>query len=172
MRERRTRYATMLLNLALAGCSMAPAYVPPQVASTAIYKEATPWQPAAPADTRIAEDWWTQFGDTTLDRLEGQIATSSPTLAVALSRYDQARGFLRSTQAAGLPNLGISADLTRNRQSDDRPLRSAAQPTYYGAHTVEAQFGFEIDLWGRIRNMGREGAQLEELAHAFPDLGP
>lgn len=26
-------------------------------------------------------------------------------------------------------------------------------------------------LWSRIRNMGREGAQLEELAHAFPDAG-
>ncbi len=29
MRERRRRYASILLNLALAGCSMAPAYVPP-----------------------------------------------------------------------------------------------------------------------------------------------
>jgi NodT family efflux transporter outer membrane factor (OMF) lipoprotein len=165
MRDGRLRWIAVLLPWLLAGCSFAPAYHPPHAEIAPAFKETGPWQPAQPAEASIAPDWWRQFGDPTLDRLEAQVAASSPTLAVAVARYDQARGFLTETRAAGLPTLGISGDLSRNRQSDDRPLRSASQPTYYGAHTIEAQFGFEIDLWGRIRNLVAAGkAEVEASA--------
>jgi NodT family efflux transporter outer membrane factor (OMF) lipoprotein len=164
MRDRRTGRYAVLLPLLLAGCSFAPAYHPPHAETTARFKEAGPWRPAQPADARIEADWWRQFGDPTLDRLEAQVAASNPTLAVALARYDAARGLLTQAQAAQLPDVGVSADLTRNRQSDDRPLRSAAQPTYYGAHTIEAQFGFELDLWGRVRNLVAAGKAEAEAS--------
>lgn len=51
-----------------------------------------------------------------------------------------------------IPPLGIDADVTRNRQSDNRTLRGANQPDVYSADTVEASFGYELDQWGRVRN--------------------
>jgi NodT family efflux transporter outer membrane factor (OMF) lipoprotein len=165
MSDRGMRFWAALLPSLLAGCSFAPAYHPPQTGDVATFKEVGPWQPAQPDGAAIASDWWRQFGDPNLDRLEEQVASSNPTLGVALARYDQARGFLTETRSAALPSAGVSADLSRNRQSDDRPLRSAAQPTYYGAHTIEAQFGFEIDLWGRIRNLVAAGkAEVDATA--------
>ncbi|QJU57353.1 efflux transporter outer membrane subunit [Sphingomonas sp. AP4-R1] len=165
MPDRRLRRWAVLLPALLGGCSFAPDYHPPKTEPVAAFKESGLWQPAQPADTTIAADWWRQFGDPTLDQLETQVASSNPTLAAALARYDQARGFLTQTRAATLPDVGVTADLSRNRQSDDRPLRSDAQPTYYGAHTLEAQFGFELDLWGRIRNMVAAG-KAEVMASA------
>jgi NodT family efflux transporter outer membrane factor (OMF) lipoprotein len=168
MRDRRMRGPAILLPVLLAGCSFAPPYKPPPAAPVTAFKEAAGWKPAQPADARISPDWWRQFGDGTLDRLEAQVANANPTLAIAIARYDQARGLLAGTRAATLPEIGVSADLSRNRQSDDRPLRSASQPTYYGAHTIEAQFGFEVDLWGRVRNLVAAGRA--EVAASADDV--
>ena len=92
------------------------------------------------------------YDDTALDGLEQRVATDNPTYAGALARYDQARAYLGQAQSGLLPHLGIDSSLTRNRQSDHRPLRSANQPTFYSADTVQAELGYELDLWGRVRN--------------------
>lgn len=145
-------WAAVTLLVATAGCSFAPAYHPPVAPPVTAFKEAGPWQPAAPADTAPRGDWWAVFGDPTLDALERRIATDNPSYAGALARYDAARGYLGQSRAALLPQVGVDADITRNRQSDNRPLRGANQPDIYNADTVEASLGYELDLWGRVRN--------------------
>ncbi|PZU10111.1 efflux transporter outer membrane subunit [Sphingomonas sp.] len=157
--------------LALSGCSFAPDYHPPKAEIAPAFREEGPWREARPADRAIAPDWWRAFGDPVLDRLQAQVAASNTDLAIAMARYDQARGGLTQTRSVALPDVSIATDLTRNRQSADRPLRSAAQPTYYGAHAVEAQFGFELDLWGRIRNLIASGkAQAEASADDVAEI--
>lgn len=145
-------WPALALLVSTAGCSFAPTYHPSITPVVAVFKEASPWQPAAPADTAPRGDWWAVFSDPTLDDLERKIATDNPTYAGALARYDAARGFLGQSRAALLPQLGVDADVTRNRQSDNRPLRGANQPDVYSGDTVEASFGYELDLWGRVRN--------------------
>jgi NodT family efflux transporter outer membrane factor (OMF) lipoprotein len=137
--------------LTIAGCSFAPPYRPPSTEIPAAYKEAGPWTVATPG-AKQASDWWKAFGDDTLDTLEGRIEGANPTLAGALARYDQARGYLGETQSAALPQVGLETDFSRNRQSDHRPLRSANQPNNFSSGTVEGEFGYELDLWGRVRN--------------------
>ncbi|WP_242149156.1 efflux transporter outer membrane subunit [Sphingomonas sp. BAUL-RG-20F-R05-02] len=147
---KRTLFA-LVLAAGTAGCSFAPPYHPPVTTPVVAYKEAGPWQPAA-TTAALPGDWWTVFDDATLDHLEAKIASDNPTLAGALARYDGARAALGQTRAGLLPTLGVDTSLTRNRQSDNRPLRGANQPDVYSADTVEASFGYEIDLWGRVRN--------------------
>jgi outer membrane protein TolC len=85
-------WAAVALLVATAGCSFAPAYHPPVTPAVTAFKEAGPWQPAAPADTAPRGDWWAVFSDPTLDALERKIATDNPSYAGALARYDAARG--------------------------------------------------------------------------------
>lgn len=143
----------------LGGCSMAPTYRPPAIAAPAAYKElsaADPvWRPAAAAIPR--PDWWTGFGDATLDGLEARVATSNPTLAGALARYDVARAYLAGAKAGLMPHVGLDANLARNRQSDERPLRGGNQPDFYTAAAIGGDIGFEADLWGRVRNSVASG---------------
>ena len=145
-------WPALALMVATAGCSLAPAYHPPVTPAVTAFKEAGPWQLATPADTIPRGDWWAVFGDPTLDALERKVATDNPTYAGALARYDAALGYLGQSRAALLPQSGVDADITRNRQSDNRPLRGANQPDVYSADTAEASFGYELDLWGRVRN--------------------
>lgn len=165
MADRRFRAAALIAVVALGGCSLAPAYRPPVVAAPAAFKEAGPWLPVTPADTAPPEPWWTLFHDATLDGLEQQLADANPTIAGAVGRYDAARAYLARARADQLPSVGIGAQLTQNRQSDNRPLRGANQPDLYAADTVGGSLDYELDLWGRVRNSVAAGrAQAEASA--------
>ena len=100
-------------------------------------------------------DWWTFFGDAQLNDLEGRIEASNPTLAEALARYDQARAFAAEASAGDLPRIGFGTSVTANRQSEARPLRGSDQPDFYGANTIGGEVDYELDLWGRMRNLRR-----------------
>ncbi|WP_404713914.1 efflux transporter outer membrane subunit [Sphingomonas sp. MMS24-J13] len=136
----------------LAGCSFAPPYRPPAIATPVAYKEAGPWIPAAPADLAMRGAWWAVFGDTTLDSLEQSVDRDNPTLAEALGRYDEARAYLVQAHAGLLPTIGFNTEISGNRQSDNRPLRGANQPNQYPADAIGASASYELDLWGRVRN--------------------
>jgi NodT family efflux transporter outer membrane factor (OMF) lipoprotein len=168
MAERRSFAAALMLAM-LGGCSFAPAYHPPVTATPAAYKEAEPWTPAAPADLAGSGDWWTLYGDATLNGLEQRIGQGNPTLSGALGRYDEARAYLAEARSGLFPHIGVETDVTDNRQSDNRPLRGAGQPDLYPADTVGGEAGYELDLWGRVRNSVRAGraeaqASADDLA--------
>ena len=67
--------------LALAGCSLAPAYAPPATPVAVAFKEQGPWTPAQPADAQPRGQWWAMFSDPVLDGLETRVETANPNLA-------------------------------------------------------------------------------------------
>ncbi len=138
---------------ALAGCSLAPPYQRPTVAVADAYQEAGPWQTAVPGDAVERGDWWHDYADATLDRLEEQVDTANPDLAAAADRYAQAQAYIAEARSGLFPQLGAGALATRNRQSDNRPLRSSTQPDEYKDNLAGAQLDYELDLWGRVRNL-------------------
>jgi len=151
---------------ALAGCSLAPDYKPPEVLTPAAYKEAGPWAVAQPADEKPRRDWWKDFGDSTLDDLEAQIDSQNPDLAASVARYDQARAYVSQVDASMFPTVGLNASATDNRQSAKRPLRSANQPNQYAANTIGLQASYEIDFWGQIRNTVAAGEATAQASAA------
>lgn len=138
--------------MALAGCSLAPPYQAPIVPVPTAFKEQGPWTSADPADKLKRGDWWTLYGDAELDGLEARLAAGNPTLAEAVARYDEARAFVAEASSSLFPHIGTSGAISRNRQSDNRPLRGSNQPNEYSADTLGGAFDYEIDLWGRVRN--------------------
>jgi NodT family efflux transporter outer membrane factor (OMF) lipoprotein len=143
---------------ALPGCNLAPAYhTPATPAPPAAFKEVGPWTAAAPSDAAPRGAWWTLYGDPTLTGLEGRVEGANPTLREALARYDQARAFAAEAEANLYPFASTADTISTNRQSANRPLRSANQPTYYGADTIGGEVGYDLDLWGRLRNEAAAG---------------
>ena len=111
------------------------------------------WQAAAPADEQSRGPWWEAFGDPVLNSLQQKIDTANLNLASALFRYNQANELANQARAQQSPTVDLGASVLRNRQSDDRPLRGATQPATYGANTIGINASYEIDLWGRVRNL-------------------
>lgn len=151
--------------LLLAGCSFAPAYAPPAVETPAAFKEAGPVTPAADgAATR--RDWWTVYGDAELDGLEADLAKANTSLASAVARYDQARALAAQAGVGLIPEVDATGAVQANRQSRNKPLRSGgAGPDRYDNDQLGLAVNYELDLWGRIRNLAAAGkAQAQASA--------
>lgn len=162
---------TIAPTLLLAACDLAPAYNPPVVSAPAAFKEAGDWRPAVPRDDQSHGPWWRCFNDRTLNELEPQVETANQNLAAARSAYLQARDYVAEAQAALYPHIGSETSFSENRQSDNRPLRGAGEPNYYGANTVEAMTSYEVDLWGRIKdNIAAHAAQAQASAADLESL--
>ncbi|WP_298747863.1 efflux transporter outer membrane subunit [uncultured Brevundimonas sp.] len=158
---RRIRPAWPLLFAALSGCALAPPFERPVIRTPAAYK-ASPdgpdgqapgpaWTVATPGDAVRRDGWWSVFQDPALDALLAELDHASPTLAAALARYDQARA------VAGLESAGLHPRLTLTGRAE----RHQSSQTSAGAQTstdpedrffLGAALGYELDLWGRVRN--------------------
>ena len=161
-------FAMMGAAMLLGGCSLAPTYhtptLPPMPRS---FKESgTAWKSAEPSDHMPRGAWWALYDDSTLSQLESKLDADNPSLAAALARYDTARAFESQLNAGMFPHVGILANPTRDRQSNNRPLRGTDQPNEYDGDTVGVEADYDLDLWGRIRNEVSQGHALSQAANA------
>jgi NodT family efflux transporter outer membrane factor (OMF) lipoprotein len=142
------------LTLLLCACSLAPPLKTPDIPTADAYKEMGPWTRAQPADRLPRDSWWTLYDNTELDELEKSLIAGNPTLAAAFANYAQARALADQARAGLFPTLGLSADVTRNRLSNNQPLRlSTAPPNYtYNDNSFAGSVSYELDLWGQIHN--------------------
>lgn len=69
----------MLAALLLAGCSFAPAYVPPTVQTPAAFKEGGPMTPASAEP--VTTGWWAVYRDPVLAGLEADLGRANNSLA-------------------------------------------------------------------------------------------
>src|SRR5438105_1012109 len=163
---RRAASLTVAVLGALSGCSLSPRYQRPSApAAPDAYKEAGEWKLATPADGRPRGRWWTMFQDRELDDLEAQVTAANQSLRAALARLDRARAQTRIARAAGFPTLNLEANATRSRTSLDSPTYSPARPAIGNAFIAEGLLGYELDLFGRVRN-SVAGARASEQASA------
>ncbi|NML27668.1 efflux transporter outer membrane subunit [Zoogloea dura] len=141
--------------LLLAGCSVAPTYQKPSVATPAAFKEApatdAAWKPAEPADQLPRGDWWSVFHDPQLDRLERDAVEANPNLVAAAARLGQARALEQSAHAARLPQVGVGFGPTRQRPSPaSQGLAADADTRSTTLWRGQATVAYEVDLFGRL----------------------
>jgi NodT family efflux transporter outer membrane factor (OMF) lipoprotein len=153
----------------LSACSLAPTYVAPKLdQDVASFKEAGDWAPAAPADDKPRADWWQAFGDPKLNELQEQLRVSNPDLRASFARFQQARALAGEARSREFPTVNANVSATRGRESLYAPNTLGAGRT---GNDFIADLGvaWEIDLFGRLRNMTAE-AQAQAQASAA-DLG-
>jgi len=150
---RRLRFGlTLLAATSLAGCNLAPAYHPPTMPVPDHFTPLPGWSEAAPADAAPRGAWWEAFGDPALNAFEARLTADNPDLQAAVARYDQASAYARQARGALLPSASLQGSATRDRQSADKPLRGSGQPDVYSADQANGVVGYELDLWGKLRN--------------------
>ena len=153
--------------LALGGCDFAPDYQPPGVALPSQFSDAS----GAQASFRRAANG----GALSRPRARSpRRARSTPPIPISRPRLPTTRPPKRAPPPLrrALSRRSTAArGLTANKQSDNRPLRSATQPTYYGDNQL---YGDGRLL--RARRLGPRGGhrqggrgQREATGDAFAD---
>lgn len=163
-----------MIALVLGGCSVAPAYHPPEFAVPAVFKEApagadaAAWKAAEPADAAARGRWWVVFGDAQLDRLQEQAAQANQTLKAGIARVEQSRALARIAGADRFPQVEAGVGATRFRPSPasrDLPAGAETSPQTFWRATAGASY--EVDLFGRVANAANAAIADAEQAEAL-----
>lgn len=138
------RFVLLLPCLVFAGCltAVGPDYVPPELEAPET------WSDGRGDDPPPAAQWWSAFGDPTLDELMAEAEAGNLDLLVAVARIDESRAALGVASGQYLPNLGVGASAALVRQSQEVTGRSSKTDTSFN---VGPDMSWEIDLFGRIR---------------------
>ena len=144
----------------LAGCTtVGPDYERPQVELPKEFPAAPEAATAAPADA-VSAEWWTLYGDPTLNALVAATQESNAELRLAAARVREAEALLAEAGAAFLPEVTGGFGATRNRVSTrTTPPPQPGAPLERTQHSLTASTSFELDFWGRF-------ARADEAARA------
>jgi len=174
---RRSVFMAAAFFVLATGCAVGPDYQRPDSPTSAAFKEAEGWSPAAPADAIDRGRWWQLFEDPQLDALAQQVLVSNQNIAAAQAAYAQARALVSQQRAGLFPSIDLSGSATRSDSGGGNSSRTVTDSTT-GETTVisgggsinnsyRASIGasWEPDVWGRLRRTV-EGAAASEQASA------
>jgi NodT family efflux transporter outer membrane factor (OMF) lipoprotein len=182
----------VLASLAMAACTVGPNFEPPKSATPDVFERTQSAQAASkPVEAAFNADWWTLFGDPTLNALEQRLADANLDVAAASARLLQSRAEQRVAGAAQLPSVGGGVSYNRERGSENgilsllgvspsqsqpqsasgsAPLGVSALPGSKGSPAYNLyQAGFdaswEIDIWGRVRRGVEAAGALSDASY-------
>ena len=120
------------------------------------------------ASARPATDlsrWWVQFGSQLLNALIEQGEQGNFDLAAAITRIEQADAQARVSGAALLPTLTGSSNESRSQSSGTTSRVGVFNPTQRNSFSGGLSASFEIDIWGRNRDLLRAANSQSDAAH-------
>lgn len=140
----------------LSGCNLAPRYFTPKPELPAEFKTEGPWRTAKPSDADARGDWWRLFNDARLSQLMREAEGASPTLEIARQRVVEARAQARADKAGLFPFATLRNSAQRDRSTGTMAFQFAGGRTRNTLlNTLD--FDYEVDFWGKNRNLGRAG---------------
>ena len=152
---------TMGLSFIAAGCL---SHVPPQTAEVPVPVPASFSSSAGRGDPSLAisHRWWEDFGSDELNQIVGRALKGNLGVKQAVARMEQAEALARKAGASLWPSLSGEARASRIRKKalsvtgglaalsqDASSQRVITQERQYQGGLIA---GYEIDLWGRVRN--------------------
>jgi NodT family efflux transporter outer membrane factor (OMF) lipoprotein len=147
----------LLACLALAACAVGPNYHRPEAANPQGFKEAEGWKPAEPREAASGTDWWSIYGDATLDSLEKEIDISNQTLKASEAAWRQATALVSQARSGLFPTIGVTATGTRSGGPGGRATGAATggtvTPLTHPVNEFElvGNASWDLDIWGKIR---------------------
>ncbi|MEI8055431.1 MAG: efflux transporter outer membrane subunit [bacterium] len=158
-------YLFILCIVLTSSCSLAPISKRPKIDIPQTYKENNgKW---LRADAKMANNlrgaWWKIYKDEDLNTLEAKIAVSNNNLKAAVARYYESSALADQARSQYFPTvtLGIGAQRTGASKSTSVLIR----PSSYNDILSGAYLSYEIDIWGKVRNMVKS-ATLQAKASA------
>jgi outer membrane protein, multidrug efflux system len=137
----------IVLLLLVAGCTtVGPDYKRPEISLPGEF--ATKGPEAGPS---VAADWWTLYGDTTLNELVASARANNADLRIAAAQVLEAEAVMRQARAALFPEVTGQFTRTRSRVGTlTAPPPVASAPLERNDARLVASTSFEIDFWGRF----------------------
>lgn len=145
----------------LAGCTVGPQHLRPEVPLPAGFDQASREQtaanpqgvasePASPSGTAV----WQAFDDPALDALLERALAANTTIAQAEARLAETRALSGLTLFSLFPTVTAATDASRSRASETDPF---VPPGLGTVETYRAGFdaSWELDLFGSLRNPSR-----------------
>ncbi|MEZ5326099.1 MAG: TolC family protein [Verrucomicrobiales bacterium] len=154
-----------LRNIAHLSTSIAAAVLVTACSMTGIAPESQ--APSASGRTG-SSNGWREIGGTSLDALVDEALKNSPAIEVLAARVEIARADARLLTAAAQPSIatGIARQFGERQE-----LETGGERTGVMRYSGDARFAWELDFWGRVRQL-REGARLQvDAAFADEDAG-
>lgn len=150
--------AAATLTVLLAGCNLAPTYKTPDlpVAET-ISLQAKPVLASDAAMEQAQALQWLQAPQ--LREVVALALTHNRDLRMAVENIEKARAQYGITRADLLPGINAQAQSNRTRTAGD--LTTAGRSSVSEQYSAQLGFAsYELDLWGRVRNLGEASLQL------------
>jgi multidrug efflux system outer membrane protein len=158
-----TAIAAAVAALLSACGTIGPDFKAPSTAAAPAWRHAQAGQQEQAA--RLPADWWTVFGDQTLNTLEQRALHDNPNVRAAAQRLVQAQAQLGVVRAGQLPTVTAQAGISNSRTSAE-----SSQGLAFGHRSIEGNnyqaglgFSWELDLWGRVRRIV-EASDAQALA--------
>jgi multidrug efflux system outer membrane protein len=122
---------------------------------------------ASVADARLPRQWWSVFGDATLDRLEQSALRDNPGVHAAAQRLLQAEAQLGGARASQAPSVSLNASAANARTSANtsQGMTFGHRAISGNNYTLGASMSYEFDLLGRVRRLV-EAADAQALVAA------
>ncbi|HAT29313.1 MAG TPA: RND transporter [Janthinobacterium sp.] len=148
---------TMAASVALAMSACATVgsdFSAPKNLDGAAYRHLAPGA-AAEADARLPQQWWSVFGDATLNGLEQGALRDNPSVKAAAQRLLQAQAQTEGTRANQSPTFGVSASVSNSRTSANtsQGLALGGRAISGNNYAAGASMSYELDLLGRVRRL-------------------
>lgn len=105
----------------------------------------------APAAAWPMPRWWQALGDPALDALVDEAMAGSPSLAAAQARIAKASALAGLSEANGGPQLGLSADLSRQRFSENYMQPAPLAGSVRDSGRLALDGSWELDFFGKHR---------------------
>jgi outer membrane protein, multidrug efflux system len=161
-----TRWLLTIATASLTACSFAPPHEQPDLPTAPIFPAAYSGEVVAGARA-TALGWRDFFADPRLEIIIKAALDNNRDLEIAIAQIEEARGLYHIERSDRLPSFSVNADASRTHAG---PLALGAAGTATTAELDAERYSigvaaasFELDLWGRVRNLS-ESARSEYLA--------
>jgi len=149
------KYLILPVLLLAGACSMAPTHVRPEQPVTNVYAPA--FADTVSGITAPKLGWREFVADPRLEVLITTALENNRDLRIAIAQIEEARGLYRIQRADRLPTIGITGSAARAQGLETGGLEIDRAAIGVGVAS------FELDLWGRVRNLS-ESARAQYLA--------
>jgi NodT family efflux transporter outer membrane factor (OMF) lipoprotein len=107
--------------------------------------------PAGVTVAPVSAEWWRDYGDAQLDGLVNQALAENPSLKLAQTRLARAQAVLEVADAATLPQVNGSLDVTRQQYTANGAVPPPLAGSIRESGTLQLSASWELDFFGKYR---------------------